>query len=125
MGIITYVDENDFIKKQRALEKYFAKCYKYLIYDAIPKLKTSGKKDGVYEVELPSEELFKKVYGPMKLKFSVYNDVAILEDLIPSEYLINCYMRDMPVYKGIPYDTKKDLFKIKLEVTKNDMEKGI
>lgn len=114
MGIITYIDENDFIKKQRALEKYFAKCYKYLIQEAIPKLEWSGKKDGIYEVELPSGELFKKVYGPMKLKFSVYNDVAVLEDLIPSEFLITCYMRNLPVYNGIPYRDKKDLFKIKM-----------
>lgn len=114
MGVITYIDENDFIKKQRALEKYFTKCYKYLIQEAIPKLEWSGKVDGVYEVELPVDTLFKRVYGPMKLKFSVYKDVAILEDITPSEFLITCYMKDLPVCKGIPYDTQKDLFKIKM-----------
>ena len=50
----------------------------------------------------------------MKLKFSVRNDVAILEDITPSEFLLNCYMRDLPVHKGLPYDSKKDLFKIKI-----------
>lgn len=122
MGIVVYLDENDFIKKQRALQKYFTKCYKYLIFKAIPKLKEPNKIDGIYEVELPSEELFKKIYGPMKLKFSVQNDIAVLEDIIPGEYLINCYMRDLPVYKGIPYNSEKDLFKIKLEVKMNGLE---
>lgn len=122
MGIVVYLDENDFIKKQRALQKYFTKCYKYLIFKAIPKLKEPNKIDGIYEVELPSEELFKKIYGPMKLKFSVRNDIAVLEDIVPGEYLINCYMRDLPVYKGIPYNSEKDLFKIKLEVKMNGLE---
>lgn len=122
MGIVTYIDENDFIKKQRALRKYFTKCYKYLIFKAIPKLKEPNKKDGVYEVELPSGELFKRVYGPMKLKFSVQNDIAVLEDITPSELLLNCYMKDLPVYKGLPYDSKKDLFKIKLEVKMNGLD---
>lgn len=122
MGIVTYIDENDFIKKQRALRKYFTKCYKYLVFKAIPKLKEPNKKDGVYEVELPSGDLFKRVYGPMKLKFSVQNDIAVLEDITPSELLLNCYMKDLPVYKGLPYDTSKDLFKIKLEVKMNGLD---
>lgn len=122
MGIVTYIDENDFIKKQRALRKYFTKCYKYLVFKAIPKLKEPNKKDGVYEVELPSGDLFKRVYGPMKLKFSVQNDIVVLEDITPSELLLNCYMKDLPVYKGLPYDTSKDLFKIKLEVQMNGLD---
>lgn len=122
MGIVTYIDQNDFIKKQRALQKYFTKCYKYLIFQAIPKLKEPNKIDGVYEVELPSGELFKRIYGPMKLKFSVQNDIAVLEDITPSDFLLNCYMKDLPVHKGLPYDSKKDLFKIKLEVKMNGLE---
>ena len=58
----------------------------------------------------------------MKLKFSVQNDIAVLEDITPSELLLNCYMKDLPVYKGLPYDTSKDLFKIKLEVKMNGLD---
>lgn len=114
MSFVTYLDENDFRKKERALKVYFTKCYKYLMFQAIPLLKKENKIDGLYEVELPTEELFKKVYGPMMLKFSVKNDIAILEDITPSDYLLTCFSKNMPVYKGIPYDTKKDLFKIKM-----------
>lgn len=114
MGIITYVDENDFKKKQRALRRYFMKTYKYFIFKFIPTLKKEGKADGKYEVELPTDKLFKKVYGPIKVLFSVKKDVTILEDIIPDEFLIKCFEKDLPIYKGIPYCTKKDLQKIKI-----------
>lgn len=114
MKYIKYLDENDFKKKERALSKYFRKQYKYWVFEVLPKLKQSGKIDGVYEIEFEIDELFKKVYGPMKLKFSVYNDIAILEDILPNDILIACFMKDLPVCKGIPYETKKDLLKIKI-----------
>lgn len=109
-----FLDENDFIKKQRALKRYFKRGYKYLLFKVSPTLKERGKKDGVYEVELPSDELFTRVYGKIKLKFSVRNDIAIIEDITPGDFLIKCYERDLPTYKGIPYLTKDDLKKIKI-----------
>lgn len=112
--MITYLDENAYKKKEKALRRYFMKCYKYLIFDAIPKLKKGGKKDGMYQVVLPSDELFEKVYGKMILKFSVKNDVTILEDIEPNDILIACFSKDLPTYKGIPYASKKDLTKIKI-----------
>lgn len=114
MAFITYLDENEFNKKQKALKRYFMKNYKYLIFEIIPTLRKENKKEGKYEIELPTDELFKKVYGPMKLLFFVKNDVAIMEDIIPSEILQACFLRDVPTYKGIPYDTNKDLKKIKM-----------
>lgn len=122
MSIITYLDENEFRKRVKALRIYFPKCYKYLEFQAFPILRKENKIDGIYEVELPSGDLFKRVYGPMLLKFSVQNDVAILEDITPSEFLLTCFNKYLPIYKGIPYDSKKDLFKIKLEVAKDGLE---
>ena len=113
MGYVVMLDENLYRKKELALRRYFRRAYKYLIFDAVPKLKQSGKKDGIYQVELPSDELFKKVYGEMVLKFSVKNDVAIIEDVEPSEILLECHQRELPIYKGIPYASKKDLTKLK------------
>lgn len=112
--IILYLDENDFKRKQRALRRYFMKTYKYFIFKFIPTLKKEGKVEGKYEVELPTDKLFKKVYGPIKVLFSVKKDVTVLEDIIPDEILIKCFERDLPIYKGIPYYTKKDLQKIKI-----------
>ena len=58
--------------------------------------------------------MFEKVYGKITLKFSVKNDIAILEDITPNDILMACYSKDLPTYKGIPYDSKKDLEKIKI-----------
>ena len=114
MAIITYLDENEFKKKERALRKYFMKNYKYLMFDFYPTLKREGKKDGVYEVELPTDEIFEKVYGKLKLLFSVRKDVAVLEDILPNEILLERHKKVLPTYKGIPYSSEKDLTKIKI-----------
>ena len=114
MAYVTFLDKNEYKKKERALAKYFRKAYKYLIFEAVPKLKQPGKKDGLYEVELPVDDIFNKVYGTLKLKFSVTKDIAMIEDIVPHDILKACYEKDVPVYKGIPYNTKKDLDKIKI-----------
>ncbi len=112
--VITILDEVLFAKKINALKRYFMKNYKYLAFEVIPKLKREGKIDGSYKLELPTDALFEKVYGKMQLNFTVKNDVAILEDIIPGEILTACYEKDLPTYKGIPYDTERDLAKIKI-----------
>ena len=114
MPSVRFLDENLYIKKKKGLSRYCRKSYKDLILNVFPKLVELGKKDGCYEVELWTEPLFEKVYGKIVLKFSVQNDVTIIEDIEPSEILIECYMKNLPVYKGIPYANKKDLFKIKM-----------
>jgi hypothetical protein len=114
MGYVTILDNNLYKKKQRALAKYFRGAYKYLIFQAVPKLKEPGKIDGLYQVELPVDDLFVKVYGKLILKFSVKKDIAMIEDIEPNDILIACYEKDLPLYKGIPYDSEKDLKKIKI-----------
>lgn len=114
MAFITYLDENEYKKKEKALRRYFMKNYKYLVFKFYPTLKKDGKIDGVYQVTLPTSDLFEKVYGAIELHFSVRNDVAILEDITPDRILMDCYEGDIPVYKRIPYRTKKDFKKIKI-----------
>ena len=114
MAFVSFLDMNGYKKKERALRRYFKKAHKYLIFEAIPKLKNDGKIDGLYEVELPTDDIFEKVYGKMLLKFTVKNDTAIIEDIVPNDILIACYEKSMPIYKGIPYDSQKDLEKIKI-----------
>ena len=111
---IMFIDENDFNKKIRAIRRYSMNAYKYWHFEALPILKKDNKKDGVYELELPVNELFKKVYGDVKVLFSVKNGVVVLENITPSEMLIDMFMGDLPTYKGIPYRDSKDKFKIDL-----------
>lgn len=113
MTCVRFLDENLYIKKKKALARYCRKAYKDLIFNVFPKLKESGKKDGIYEVNLRTEPLFEKAYGKITLKFTVSNDVVIIEDIEPNDILIECYMKNLPIYKGIPYSSKKDLFKLK------------
>lgn len=114
MTILTYLDENEYRKKERVLKRYFMKTYKYLAFKFYPTLKKKGKKDGIYKVELPTFKIFEKVYGPIEIQFSVKKDVAIIEDILPDKILMDCYMKDLPTYKGVPYRNKKDLTKIKI-----------
>lgn len=113
-NIITYIDENNFRKKERVLKKYIMVAYKYWIFEVVPKLQKENKKDGQYELELPVDKLFEKVYGKLKVLFSVKNDVVILEDIVPNEILIDMFNRELPTYKGVPYRNEKDKFKIEL-----------
>lgn len=114
MKYVQLLDENLYKKKELALKRYFRKAYKYLIFEAIPKLRQDGKQDGIYQVKLPTDALFEKVYGEMMLKFSVKNDIAVIEDIEPNDILLICHAKNLPLYHGIPYDSKKDLTKLKI-----------
>ena len=113
-NIIVYINENEFRKKERAIKKYLKPAYKYWIFEVIPKLQKENKIDGSYELELPVDKLFEKVYGKLVVLFSVKNDGVILEDIKPNEILTDMHKKILPVYKGIPYRNEKDKFKIEL-----------
>ena len=106
--------ENLYRKREKALKMYFRKIYKYLIYQVLPKLSQSHKKDGYYELELPAGELFERVHGKMILRFYVKDDKAYFEDILPDRILTSCYEKNLPVYKGIPFDGEKDYKKLKI-----------
>lgn len=114
MNFNTIFDENLYKKKRNALKRYFRRAYKYLIFEVIPKLKEHGKKDGLYELELPTDILFEKVYGKMVLKFYVKDDKAYFEDITPNDILLACHRSDLPIYRGIPYSSKRELDKLKI-----------
>lgn len=111
---IVILDENNYIKKVKGMKRYFIKSYKHLIFKIIPELSRTGKSDGSYSVEIPIDDYFKKTYGNLELYFSIKNDVVIIEDILPSEILIQCHMKDLPIYHGIPYYQEKDLVKLKI-----------
>lgn len=111
---LIYLDEVSFNKKIKAIRKYSMNAYKYWIFEAAPKLRKENKKDGKYELDLPVNEIFKKVYGDVKILFSVKNDVVILEDILPNEILLDMHMKELKTYKGIPYRNTRDKYKIDL-----------
>lgn len=89
------------------------RSYKYIIFK-LDYEKDFSKIKGRHEFEVPTDSNFKKVYGPIKIVYYVYEEGIVLEDLLPGDILMACYMKELQSFKGVPFRDDKDLFKIKL-----------
>ena len=112
--ILDYLDENNFKKLERSLKKYNMVAYKKLMFDFYPKLR-SGEFVGelvsinkheqteTYDLRLPTDSLFVKVYGEVKLNYTVYknNNVVMLNNLEPKDILLDGHKSELTAYKGI------------------------
>lgn len=128
--ILDYLDENNFKKLERSLKKYNMVAYKKLMFDFYPKLR-SGEFVGelvsinkheqteTYDLRLPTDSLFVKVYGEVKLNYTVYksNNVVMLNNLEPKDILLDGHKSELTAYKGIMIskaNAQKEMFKIDL-----------
>ena len=128
--ILDYLDENNFKKLERSLKKYNMVAYKKLMFDFYPKLR-SGEFVGelvsinkheqteTYDLKLPTDSLFVKVYGEVKLNYTVYkqNNIVMLNNLEPKDILLDGHKSELTAYKGIMIskaNASKDKFKIDL-----------
>ena len=128
--ILDYLDENNFKKLERSLKKYNMVAYKKLMFDFYPKLR-AGEFVGelvsinkhelteTYDLRLPTDSLFVKVYGEVKLNYTVYknNNVVMLNNLEPKEILLDGHRSELTAYKGIMIskaNAQKEMFKIDL-----------
>ncbi len=128
--IFDYQDENDFKKKEKTLKKYNKRAYKELLFEVYPKLKENimiGKKIKTdkekgyeeYELELPTDNMFKKVHGPIKLHYVVYPSEAVilLTNITPEKILEEAHKKELSTYKGVMISSEepdKDKFKVEL-----------
>ena len=128
--IFEYLDENDFRKKERSVRKYNMLAYKKLTFNYYPELRKGTflgkevKKDEKnntvsYELLLPTDELFKKVHGPIILHYTVYKDknIILLTNITPEGILDEGHRAELSTYKGVMISKKnpeKDMFKINL-----------
>lgn len=128
--IFEYLDENDFRKKERSVRKYNMLAYKKLTFNYYPELRKGTflgkevKKDEKnntvsYELMLPTDELFKKVHGPIVLHYTVYNDknIILLTNITPEGILDEGHRAELSTYKGVMIsktNPEKDMFKINL-----------
>ena len=128
--IFEYLDENDFRKKERSLRKYNMLAYKKLTFNYYPELrkgtflgkevKRDDKNNTVsYELLLPTDELFKKVHGPIVLHYTVYKDknIILLTNITPEGILDEGHRTELSTYKGVMIsktNPEKDMFKITL-----------
>lgn len=128
--ILDYLDENNFKKLERSLKKYNMVAYKKLMFDFYPKLR-SGEFVGelisinkheqteTYDLKLPTDSLFVKVYGEVKLNYTVYkqNNIVMLNNLEPKDILLDGHKSELTAYKGIMIskaNAQKEMFKIDL-----------
>ena len=128
--IFEYLDENDFRKKERSVRKYNMLAYKRLTFTYYPELrkgtflgkevKRDDKSNTVsYELQLPTDDLFKKVHGPIVLHYTVYKEknVILLTNITPEGILDEGHRAELSTYKGVMIsktNPKKDMFKINL-----------
>lgn len=132
-----YMDENKFRVRERSVRKYNMLAYKKLTFEYYPQLKEGnflGKliKENedhslMYEMMLPTDEMFQKVHGIMKLHYTVYPDkkVILLTNITPDGILDEGHRSELTAYKGVMIsksNPKKDMFKVNLL---NMMNKGI
>ena len=128
--ILDYLDENEFKKLERSLKKYNMMAYKKLMFDFYPSLRkgeflgelvsiNKHEKTENYELQLPTDNLFIKVYGKVKLSYTVYKDqnVVMLTGLEPKGILMDGHKSELTAYKGIMIskaNAQKEMFKIDL-----------
>lgn len=128
--IFDYVNENEFRKLERSIKKYNMLAYKKLYFEYYPSLKegkflgklisTNKSNDTFkYELKLPTDAMFSKVHGDIKLYYIVYNKekVVMLDKFEPMEILSEGHASELVTYKGVMVSkqhAEKDMFKINL-----------
>ena len=128
--IFDYVNENEFRKLERSIKKYNMLAYKKLYFEYYPALKegnflgklistNKANNTSTYELKLPTDAMFSKVHGDIKLYYMVYNNdkIVMLDKFEPIEILSEGHASELVTYKGVMVSkqhTEKDMFKINL-----------
>ena len=128
--LFEYVNDNEFKKLERSLKKYNMLAYKKLYFDFYPSLKegnflgqvvavNEAQGTTTYELKLPTDIMFSKVHGDIKLHYMVYDKekIVMLDKLTPDDILTEGHQSELVTYKGVMISKQhsdKDLFKINL-----------
>ena len=128
--LFDYLNENEFHKLERSLKKYNMIAYKKLYFNYYPSLKEGNflgeivatdkeKRMTTYELKLPTDVLFAKVHGEIKLHYIVYENekIVMLDKLTPTDILSEGHQSELETYKGVMVSKEhsdKDIFKINL-----------
>ena len=128
--IFEYLDENDFRKRERSVRKYNMLAYKKLTFEYYSELRkghflgekvSEDKLSGTinYELKLPTDELFAKVHGEIRVHYTVYPDkhVILLTNITPEDILEEGHRSELETYKGVMIsksNPKKDMFKVNI-----------
>ena len=116
-----YENEKEFKQLERGLKRLNMIAYKKLLFEIYPNLKNGDlkqakKNDILYEIELPTDTMFSRVYGKYKLVFEIIDKNIKLIDILPREILLEHLKGNTIFYKGIivSKNSYKDKYKIDL-----------
>ena len=128
--IFDYVNENEFRKLERSIKKYNMLAYKKLYFEYYPALKegnflgklvstNQANNTSTYELKLPTDAMFSKVHGDIKLYYYVYHKekLVMLDKFEPMSILSEGHASELVTYKGVMVSkqhAEKDMFKINL-----------
>lgn len=128
--VFDYINENEFKKLERSIKKYNMLAYKKLYFEYYPQLKegnflgkiiSTNKSNNTitYELKLPTDAMFSKVHGDIKLYYIVYSSekIVMLDKFEPSQILSEGHASELVTYKGVMVSKQhadKDMFKINL-----------
>ena len=128
--VIEYLNENEFRKKERALKKYNKLAYKKLMFEHYQNFKegefagvvvSKNTTEGIikYELKLPTDAMFAKVYQDIILHYTIYENqrIVMLNNITPDDILTEGHQKELTTYKGVPVSkshAEKDMFKINL-----------
>ncbi len=128
--LFEYLNENEFKVKERTVRKYNMLAYKKLVFEYYPQLKngdftgTIVNKDNrensiSYELKIPTDEMFEKVHGEMRLHYTVFlnKGTVLLTNITPEDILNEGHRTELETYKGVMIsksNPKKDMFKVNL-----------
>ena len=128
--IFDYVNENEFRKLERSIKKYNMLAYKKIYFEYYPALKegnflgklistNKANHTSTYELKLPTDAMFSKVHGDIKLYYMVYHNekIVMLDKFEPMEILSEGHASELVTYKGVMVSkqhAEKDMFKINL-----------
>ncbi len=128
--IFDYTNENEFRKLERSIKKYNTLAYKKLYFEYYPSLKegkflgkliSTNKSNGTsaYELKLPTDAMFSKVHGDIRLYYIVYHKekIVMLDKFEPIDILSEGHASELVTYKGVMVSkqhAEKDMFKINL-----------
>ena len=128
--IFDYINENEFRKLERSIKKYNMLAYKKLYFEFYPALKegnflgklistNQANNTSSYELKLPTDAMFSKVHGDIKLYYHVYHKekIVMIDKFEPMEILSEGHASELVTYKGVMVSkqhAEKDMFKINL-----------
>lgn len=127
---LDYHNEQEYKNLERALKKYNMLAFKKLNFDYYPAFrngdfagelisKNEKKNIAKYELKLPGDKMFARVYGTAKLYYTVYlnEGKVMLETITPTVLLLEGHTSELVYYKEIMISKAKassDKFKIDL-----------